>query len=87
MCVYTAYIHSLPRRHICLDRSGTATLADQVRECRDCYFHRVLCILHFRGVLLSKDVFRKIEHPLAKYASKFLLPHLAQEQEALPLGK
>ena len=82
MYIYTAYINSLPSRHICLDRSGTATLADQVRECGDCYFHSILCILHFRGVLLSEDIFRKIEHPLAKYASKFLLPHLAQEQEA-----
>ena len=82
MYIYTAYIHSLPCRHICLDRSGTATLADQVRECDDCYFHNILCVLRFRGVLLSEDVFQKIEHPVTEYASKFLLPHLAQKQEA-----
>ncbi|CAE7917876.1 unnamed protein product [Symbiodinium necroappetens] len=62
-------------------RSGSATLADQVRESGDCYFHSILCILHFRGVLLSKDIFRNAENPLGMYASKFLVPHVVLDQE------
>ena len=58
-----------------------------MRECGDCYFHSILCILHFRGVLLSEDVFRKTEYPLGEYASKFLLPHLAQERQATRNGQ